>query len=72
MVNRKKDKRKKQRSTKHTHKTKDRVTRTPLKASGELRCWSEAVVFVCKMQALWNINLRNPSIRYKNILFYNR
>ena len=28
----------KQRSTKHTHKTKDRVTRTPLKTAGELRC----------------------------------
>jgi len=28
----------KQRSTKHTYKTKDRVTRTPLKAGGELRC----------------------------------
>jgi len=27
----------KQRSTKHTHKTKDRVTRTPLKTKGELR-----------------------------------
>ena len=26
----------KQRSTKHTHKTKDRVTRTPLKTGGEL------------------------------------
>jgi hypothetical protein len=26
----------KQRSTKHTHKTKDRVTRTPLKTVGEL------------------------------------
>jgi hypothetical protein len=25
----------KQRSTKHTHKTKDRVTRTPLKIVGE-------------------------------------
>ena len=24
-------------STKHTHKTKDRVTRTPLKTGGELR-----------------------------------
>jgi hypothetical protein len=31
-------KRKKQRSTKYTHKTKDRVTRTPLKTGGELRC----------------------------------
>ena len=28
----------KQRSTKHTHKTKDRVTRTPLKTGGERRC----------------------------------
>ena len=28
----------KQRSTKHTHKTKDRVTRTPLKTGGDLRC----------------------------------
>ena len=28
----------KQRSTKHTYKTKDRVTRTPLKSGGELRC----------------------------------
>ena len=28
----------KQRSTKHTNKTKDRVTRTPLKPGGELRC----------------------------------
>ena len=27
----------KQRSTKHTYKTKDRVTRTPLKIGGELR-----------------------------------
>ena len=28
----------KQRSTKHTHKTKDQVTRTPLKTGGELKC----------------------------------
>jgi hypothetical protein len=28
----------KQRSTKHTYKTKDRVTQTPLKPRGELRC----------------------------------
>ena len=28
----------KQLSTKHTHKTKDRITRTPLKTGGELRC----------------------------------
>ena len=29
----------KQRSTKHTQKTKDRVTRTPLKTEGEFRCF---------------------------------
>ena len=28
----------KQLYTKHTYKTKDRVTRTPLKTGGELRC----------------------------------
>ena len=28
----------KQRSTKHTHAANDRVTRTPLKTGGELRC----------------------------------
>jgi hypothetical protein len=28
----------KQRSTKHTHRTKDRATRTPLKTGDELRC----------------------------------
>jgi sulfite reductase alpha subunit-like flavoprotein len=28
----------KQQSTKHTYKTKDRVTRTPLKTGGELKC----------------------------------
>jgi len=28
----------KQQSAKHTHKTKDRVTPTPLKTRGELRC----------------------------------
>jgi hypothetical protein len=28
----------KQQSAKHTHKTKDRVTQTPLKTGGELRC----------------------------------
>ena len=31
-------KKNKQRTTKHTHKTKDRVKRIPLKTGGELRC----------------------------------
>ena len=34
----KKGQKDKQRSTKHTYKTKDRVTRTPLKPCGELMC----------------------------------
>jgi len=38
MTKRKKGQKDKQQSTKHTHKTKDRVTRTPLKTGGELRC----------------------------------
>ena len=33
-----KEQRDKQRSTKHTHKTEDRVTRTPLKTRVVLRC----------------------------------
>ena len=34
----KKYKRTKKLSTKHTHKTKERVTQTPLQTGGELRC----------------------------------
>ena len=34
----------KQRSTKHTHKTKDRVTRTPLKTGDELGCSGRVIV----------------------------
>ena len=37
-LKKKKRKKDKQRLTKLTHKTKDRVTRTPLKSGGELRC----------------------------------
>ena len=39
----------KQRSTKHTHKTKDGVTRNPLKNRGELRCF-EGVGSSCSTQ----------------------
>jgi len=35
----------KQRSTKYTHTTKYRVTRTPLKTGGELRCSGENLSF---------------------------
>ena len=34
----KKRQKEKQRSTKHTHRTKDRVTQTPVKTGDELRC----------------------------------
>ena len=34
----------KQRSTKHTHKTEDRVTRTPQRTGGELRCSGRVTV----------------------------
>jgi hypothetical protein len=46
----------KQRSTKHTHKTKDRVTRTPPKAGGELRC-SERVSSSCSITGTRRVNL---------------
>jgi hypothetical protein len=36
----------KQRSTKHAYKTKDRVTRTPLKTGGELRCSGRVILVV--------------------------
>jgi hypothetical protein len=46
----------KQRSTKHTHKTKDRVTRTPLKTGSEFRC-SERVSSSCSTSGTHCINL---------------
>jgi hypothetical protein len=43
-----KEQKDKQRSTKDTHKTKDRVTRTPLKTRSEPRCSGNVVtVFRC-------------------------
>jgi hypothetical protein len=46
----------KQRSTKHTYKTKDRVTRSPLKARGELRC-SGRVNSSCSTSVTRRVNL---------------
>ena len=52
----------KQRSTKHTHKTQDRVTRTPLKAGVELRC-SGRVSSSCFTSGNRRVNLvTNPVI----------
>jgi hypothetical protein len=46
----------KQRSTKHTHKTKDRLTRTPLKPRGELGC-SGKVSSSCSTSGTHRINI---------------
>jgi hypothetical protein len=46
----------KQRSIKHTYKTKDRVTRTPLKTGGELRC-SGRVGSSCSTNGTRRVNL---------------
>jgi hypothetical protein len=46
----------KQQSTKHTHKTKDRVTRTPLKTGGELRC-SGSIGSSCSTSGTHRVNL---------------
>jgi hypothetical protein len=48
----------KQWSTKHTHKTKDRLTRTPLKTGGKLRCFGRVSRFC--------------STRHYSILFNNK
>ena len=55
----------KQRSTKHTHKTKDRITRTPLKTGVELRC-SGRVGSSCSTSSTGLVNLvRNPVISHE-------
>ena len=49
-------------TTKHTYKTKDRVTRTPLKIGGELRC-SGRVGSSCSSSGTRRVNLvTNPVI----------
>ena len=55
MVKRKNTKGKK-RSTKHTHKSKDRGTRTPLKTGDELRC-SGRVGSFCSTSDTRRVNL---------------
>ena len=55
----------KQRSTKDTYKTKDRVTRTPLKTGGELRC-SGRVGSSCSTSDTRRVNLvTNPFISHE-------
>ena len=55
----------KQRSRKHTHKTKDRVTRTPLKSGGELWC-SGMVSSYSSTSGTRHVNLvTNPVISHE-------
>jgi len=55
----------KQRPTKHTHKTKDRVKRTPLKAGGELRC-SGRMISSTSTSGTRRVNLvTNPVISHE-------
>ena len=55
----------KQRSTKHAHKTKDRVTRTPLRTGGELMCPGR-VGSSCSTSGIRRVNLvTNPVISHE-------
>ena len=55
----------KQRSTKHAYKTKDRVTRTPLKIVGEIR-YSGRVSSYCSTSDTRRVNLvTNLAISHK-------
>ena len=55
----------KQRSTKHTYITKDRVTRTPLQTGGELKC-SGRVSSSCPTNDTRRVNLvTNPVISHE-------
>jgi len=61
----KKGQRDKQRSTKHTHKTKDRVTRTPLKFGDKLMC-SGRISSSCSTSGTRHVNLlSNPVISHE-------
>jgi hypothetical protein len=59
----------KTRSTKHTYKTKDRVTRTPLKTGGGLRC-SGRVSSSCSTSGTCRVNLvTQVNKKIKNMIF---
>jgi len=63
MAKRKKTKNK-QRSTKHTHKPEDGVTRTPLKTGGEFMCYGRVGSF-CSTSGTRRANLvTNPMISH--------
>jgi hypothetical protein len=61
----KKHKRANNDSTKHTHKTKDRITRAPLKTGGELRC-SGRVSSSCSTSGTHRVHLvTHPMISHE-------
>ena len=55
-----------QRSTKHTHKTKDRVTQTPLRIGGEIRC-SGGVDSSCSTSGTRRGNLASIPIKISQV-----
>jgi hypothetical protein len=59
----------KQRSIKHTYKTKDRVTRTSLKTGGELWCTGSASMFIygywCFTRFLYHTMFVSTTATYK-------
>ena len=62
----------KQRSTKHTHKTKDRVTRTPLKTEGVFGC-SGRISSSCSTSGTGRVTLlTNPMISHEwgKLIYY--
>jgi len=61
----KKGQKDKHRSTTHTHKTNDRVTRTPLKTGDELRC-PGSVNSSCSTSGSRRVNIdTNPMINHE-------
>jgi hypothetical protein len=57
MAKRKKVQKDKQRSTKHTYKTKDRVTRTPLKTGGEHQAKPKTIHIHILFLFWWSIHI---------------
>ena len=61
-MDKRKRRKNKQRSTKHTHKTKARVTRTPLKTGRELRCSGRISSSCSTSGTRWANLVTNPVI----------
>jgi hypothetical protein len=61
----------KQRFTKHTHKTKDRVTRTPLKIGVELK-WSRRTSSSCSTSGTCRVNLVTSPLYNVQYIYYEK